>query len=283
LAVIIEMLRVRIVRAGWRDLRRAYAAQSGAARRPMVRRGRKVAPYGKAEKSVASSVLSRRRLPLHAVSTGLVVKFVMLEKTPRKGETRERILAVAEAAVMAKGFAATSIDEIIAEVGITKSGFFYHFRDKGALAKGLLLRYLAQDKQLLDDLFRRGDELNDDPLHGFLVGLRLFAEMLADLPATHPGCLAASFAYQDQLFNREIRKLNADGILGWRRRFRERLDLIAARYPPRQEIDLDALADMAATLVEGGLVLGRLLQDMTVLPQQILLYRDFVRLLFTGK
>ena len=149
----------------------------------------------------------------------------MLEKPRRKGDdTRERILAVAEAAVLAKGFAGTSIDEIIAEVGITKSGFFYHFRDKAELAKGLLLRYLAQDRIVLDDLFRRGDELHGDPLHGFRVGLKLFAEMFADLPQAHPGCLAASFAYQDQLFNREIRALNSDGILAWRKRFRERFE-----------------------------------------------------------
>ena len=50
-------------------------------------------------------------------------------------ETRERILETAEAAAPAKGFAATSIEEVIAEAGITKSGFFYHFRDKNALAR----------------------------------------------------------------------------------------------------------------------------------------------------
>jgi AcrR family transcriptional regulator len=204
---------------------------------------------------------------------------VMLEQ-PVKIDTRARILEVAEMAVLAKGFAATSIEEIIAEVGITKSGFFYHFRDKGALAKGLLLRYLENDRQVLNDIFARGDELNDDPLHGFLVGLKLFAEMLGNLPEAHPGCLAASFCYQDQLFNREIAKLNADGMLTWRKRFRERFDLIAKRYPPRNAVDFDALADMAATLVEGGLILGRVFKDVTILPRQILLYRDFVRSIF---
>ncbi len=204
----------------------------------------------------------------------------MLDSQGTKLDTRARILEVAEAAVLAKGFASTSIEEIIAAVGITKSGFFYHFRDKGALAKGLMLRYLEHDKQVLDDLFARADELNEDPLHGFLVGLKLFAEMMANLPEAHPGCLAASFCYQDQLFNREIRDLNADGVLSWRKRFRERLDRIAAQYPPRQHVDLDALADMASTLVEGGLILGRVLKDVTILPRQILLYRDFVRSLF---
>jgi len=205
----------------------------------------------------------------------------MLDAPPRKGtDTRERILAVAEAAVLAKGFAATSIEEIIAAVGITKSGFFYHFKDKAELAKGLLLRYLEHDKAVLDELFQRGDELNEDPLHGFLVGLKMFAEMMANLPEAHPGCLAASYAYQDQLFNREIRELNTQGVLAWRSRFRERFDIIAERYPPRQEVDLDALADMAATLVEGALIIGKLLHDVSVLPRQILLYRDYVRLIF---
>jgi AcrR family transcriptional regulator len=199
----------------------------------------------------------------------------------RKGQaTRDRLLDLAEGAVLAKGFAATSIDELIAAGGITKSGFFYHFRDKADLAKALILRYLQRDSALLDDLFRRGDELHDDPLHGFLVGLKLFAEMMAELPVVHPGCLAASFAYQDQIFNREIRELNAAGLLAWRRRFHERFLLIAGRYPPRPEVDLEALADMAASLVEGGMIVGRALRDATILPRQVMLYRDFVRSVF---
>lgn len=213
--------------------------------------------------------------------TAPVVQSAMLETTTRKGsDTRERLLAAAEAAVLAKGFAATSIEELIAAVGITKSGFFYHFKDKADLAKGLMLRYLEHDRAVLDELFARADELNEDPLHGFLVALKLFAEMMAKLPDAHPGCLAASFCYQDQLFNREIHELNAGGVLTWRRRFRERLDIIAARYPAKQPVDLEALADMAATLVEGGLILGRVLKDPTILPRQILLYRDLVRLTF---
>ena len=58
--------------------------------------------------------------------------------------------------------------------------------------------------------------------------------------------------------------------------------MIAARYPPRSDVDLDALADMASTLVEGGLILGRSLRDVTILPKQVLLYRDFVRGIFLG-
>ena len=58
-----------------------------------------------------------------------------------KGErTRERIMDLAYQAIVEKGFAATSIEELVEAAGITKSGFFYHFRDKNDLARQLLAR-----------------------------------------------------------------------------------------------------------------------------------------------
>src|SRR4029450_12565414 len=129
---------------------------------------------------------------------------------PRKGEdTRGPILDAAEASVLEKGFAATSIEELIAAVAIPKSGFFYHFKDKGELAKALLTRYIEREDALFDELFARADELNEDPLHGFLVGLKMLSELLSDLPGGHPGCLVASYCYQVRPFNKEVRKLNA--------------------------------------------------------------------------
>jgi AcrR family transcriptional regulator len=122
----------------------------------------------------------------------------MLERTSqRKASARERLLDEAEGAVLRKGFAATSIDELIAATGLSKSGFFYHFKDKNDLAKALLVRYIENDRRILDGLLERADALNDDPLHGFLVFLKFMAEMLADMPGAHPGCLAASYTYQE--------------------------------------------------------------------------------------
>lgn len=69
-------------------------------------------------------------------------------------------------------------------------------------------------------------------------------------------------------------------MLRWRERFLERLQAIARRYPPRRETDFAALADMAASNVEGGLILGRLLKDPSILPRQILLYRNLIRTIF---
>lgn len=200
----------------------------------------------------------------------------------RKGDARERILDAAEASVLEKGFDATSIEELIAIVGITKSGFFYHFRDKTELARVLLARYIERETAMFDELFGRADELNEDPLHGFLVGLKMLAELVADLPNGHPGCLIASYCYQDRLFDQRVRDLNTQSVLLWRARFRARLDRIAERYPPRIGVDLDDLADMLSAVADGGIVLSKVLHDPAAMPRQILLYRDFVKAVFAG-
>lgn len=200
---------------------------------------------------------------------------------PRR-DTREQILDAAESAVLDKGFGATSIEELIAAVGITKSGFFYHFRDKCALATALLERYLAREEALFDELFGRADELHEDPLHGFLVGLKMLAETMADLPNGHPGCLVASVCYQENLFNREIHALNAAAMLSWRERFRSRFEAIAERYPPRVPVDFGDLADMLSALVDGGIIVSKVIREPKALSRQILLYRAFVRSVFLG-
>jgi TetR/AcrR family transcriptional regulator, transcriptional repressor for nem operon len=199
----------------------------------------------------------------------------------RKGlATRERILDIAEAAVLAKGFGATSIDEIIAEAGITKSGFFYHFKDKNALAKGLLARYVEQNDRLLADVFGRARQLSDDPLQVFLIGMTLFSERMANIPEGHPGCMVATMSYQDQLFNRDVREQVRSIVHEWSGYFRTILGEIAEAYPPRIPVDLDQLARMVCCVIDGGIIMGKALAMPAVLPEQLLMVRNHVKLMF---
>ena len=197
-----------------------------------------------------------------------------------KADTKGRILDIAEASVLEKGFGATSIDEIVAAADISRSGFFYHFKDKNALARAMLERYIESEDKLYDDLFARARELNDDPLHSMLIGLKMLAELLEDMPEGHPGCVIAATAYQDRLFDQGVQKLNRQAILAWRRRFRAMFEEIAAVYEPREPVDLDALGDMVSSVAEGGLVLQRALREHNTAAAQIMLFRTYLKLLF---
>ncbi len=195
-------------------------------------------------------------------------------------ETRQRILDAAQAAIIEKGFTGTSIDELISECGLSKGGFFYHFRDKNDLAKALLRRYIDEDERVFDEVFARAASLVDDPLQVFLLGLRFLADVMGDMPNGHPGCIVAIACYQERLFDRDLRDLNAQAVLQWRRRFRGLLDEIAARYRPREPVEPDELADMVSTVLEGGIVMSKALGDPASLRRQILAFRLMVQALF---
>lgn len=198
-----------------------------------------------------------------------------------KGEqTRAQILAVAEQLILQHGYTGTSIDRIIGESGITKGGFFYHFEGKSDLARCLIQRYLEQDRVFFEGLLDRASSLTEDPLQQLLVFLKLMAEAMADLPSSHPGCLVASFTYESHQFDDEIRRLNAEGMLAWRRIFLDLLEEIAEKHPMRIEQPLEDVADMLTAVTEGGIVMSRCIADKHILPHQLLQFRSYIRLLF---
>jgi AcrR family transcriptional regulator len=197
-----------------------------------------------------------------------------------KGErTRTRILDIAYDSIVHKGFAATSIEELVEAAGITKSGFFYHFKDKNDLARQLLERFLAEDNEILDTLAARARTLCDDPLQSFLIFLNLYAEMMDEMPELHPGCLVATITYQDQMFDPAVREMNRDSVIALRRRFADWLAEIVARHPAAA-IDVDTLADHLTVVVEGGIILSRALSDRTLMGRHMRMFREHVKAAF---
>jgi AcrR family transcriptional regulator len=58
--------------------------------------------------------------------------------TERGGETRRRILEVAAEAFAERGYAGTSLSDVLKASGLTKGGFYFHFPSKEALALATL-------------------------------------------------------------------------------------------------------------------------------------------------
>jgi TetR/AcrR family transcriptional regulator, transcriptional repressor for nem operon len=199
---------------------------------------------------------------------------------PRDGAaTRTRILDAAERLVLDQGFAGTSVDDVISAAGTTKGGFFHHFPSKQELAHALVERYVAADMRLLDDLLARAESESDDPLDQLLRFVSL-QDVTDELAGETPGCLYASFCYEQELVDETTRHLIADAVLAWRTRTRAKLDEVAARYPPRVPVDLDALADQGLAVYEGSFILSRALVEPRLLRSQLEHFRTYLELLF---
>lgn len=198
----------------------------------------------------------------------------------RSNSSRERILSTAEAIILEQGFAGTTIDEIINQAAITKGGFFYHFEGKRELAKALVERYIDMDSAVFEEFGARADALSEDPLQRTLIFLNLFTEMVTGMTQLHPGCVIAAFTYELQQFDDEVRARMEQALIEWREMMMERLKQIMEKYPPKIEVNIEALADMFASCLEGGIILARLYRTNQALADQVQAYRTHLRLVF---
>lgn len=94
----------------------------------------------------------------------------------RGGETRERILAVAEHTFAWEGFAGAHLQAIAEEVGVQKTALYYYYPSKAALYEAVLLRILAQLDATLREALER-DEPHADRLEHLVMAMNdLLAE-----------------------------------------------------------------------------------------------------------
>ncbi|ELS02475.1 transcriptional regulator [Xenococcus sp. PCC 7305] len=197
-----------------------------------------------------------------------------------KNKTKERILANAEALTLKQGFAGTSIDDILKATEITKGAFFYHFKNKAELARALVERYWAKDYQLFEQLSKRADELSDDPLQSMLIFLKLFEEVIEEWSEPPEGCIFASYVYQSQQFNESISEFIADSFIKWKQLYEDRIKQIMKKYPPRIETDAGELAEMIMSIIEGGFILSKSLQDAQLMARSVKQFRRYLQLIF---
>lgn len=194
-------------------------------------------------------------------------------------KTRGKILDAAEALILERGYAATSVDQIIDKLKVTKGTFFYHFKKKDDLARALIQRFAAADKRILDEFVTRSEKLSDDPVQQVLIFVGLFIELAEGMDDPHPGCLYASYCYESGLFDEDVHGVATEAILAWRADFGAKLRAAFEKRPPRVKVDVDSLADMLTGIVEGAFILSRVFSDPRVFAAQLRHYRSYLQLL----
>jgi TetR/AcrR family transcriptional repressor of nem operon len=198
----------------------------------------------------------------------------------RGQETREQILANTEALLLERGFAGTSIDEILAATGITKGAFFYHFKSKAELARALVERYAARDYDLFHQFSTRADELSDDPLQSMLIFLKLFEEFIEALNEPPAGCVFASYIYESQQFDETIKAFIAESFKQWGAIYEQQIDQVLKKYPAKIPINPAEMAETMLCIIEGGFILSKSLNDVGVLVRATRQFRCYLQLLF---
>jgi TetR/AcrR family transcriptional regulator, transcriptional repressor for nem operon len=185
--------------------------------------------------------------------------------------TRLRILDAAEKLVIDNGYAATSVDQVIAESGTSKGAFFHHFSSKRDLARHLVDRYAANDvAQLHEGLAGVAGVV--DPGERLVAFLRWFEESADEIMAAQSNCLYVSVLTERQLASDDTSDQIRKAVVAWREELAALVrEIPAGRLP--DGIDPEALADHVFVTFEGAFILCRSMADPSYMRAQLRVLR----------
>ena len=152
------------------------------------------------------------------------------------------------------GYAATSVDQVIAASKSSKGAFFHHFESKRALADALVDRYVAADLAMLESGLEAARAASEDPVERSIAFVRFFEDMAEEIIQEPSGCLYTSILAERQLVASGASDPITKAVLVWRERYAE---LLREALPTDAEVDLDALADHVFVTFEGAYLLAR--------------------------
>ena len=192
---------------------------------------------------------------------------------PKDGRaTRERILDAAENLVIANGYAATSLDQVIAASQSSKGAFFHHFASKRALADALIDRYVAADIAMLEAGLAEAMASSNDPPERAIAFVRFFEDMADQIVQEPTGCLYASILAERQLLESGASDPITKAVVVWRERYAELLrDAL-----PGTDIDVDALSDHVFVTFEGAFLLARTTGETDHMRRQLRTLRELL-------
>jgi len=188
---------------------------------------------------------------------------------------REKLLETSQHLMLAKGYTATSVEEICEAANLTKGSFFHYFASKEDLGKAVLDRYVLSMFQVARDApFMK----KKDPLQRLYGYIDFMIEVSKD-PARRSGCLLGNFAQVLTDTHPEIRTQCAAHFNLWADMLKQQLDAAKAAYKVKG-LDTGSLADHFIALFEGSLMLAKTRQDLEVTANNLFHFKNYLKSIF---
>ena len=190
--------------------------------------------------------------------------------------TRDRLIESARFLFWERGFAGTSMSELLAHAEVN-SGSFYHFFDsKEALLREVLEGYLRLLRPMVvDPVFASVEE----PLGRIFAILAGYRQRILGTECKY-GCPLGRLALEIYPENAPAHELIAQNFQGWIEAVRECLEAMKDALPANT--DLEALATYVLVVMEGGVMLSRSYRSVEPFDKAVEQMREHFRLLLSA-
>src|SRR3954471_15866042 len=165
--------------------------------------------------------------------------------------TRDRLIESARYLFWERGFAGTSMADLLAHAGVNSGSFYHFFESKEALLRAVLDGYLhALRPMVVDPAFAKTRE----PVERIFAILEGYRGRIVQTQCRY-GCPLGRLALEIDPENRPAHKLIADNFRGWISAIRECIEQVEHRLP--KGTDPEGLATYVLAVMERGVMISR--------------------------
>jgi TetR/AcrR family transcriptional regulator, transcriptional repressor for nem operon len=192
---------------------------------------------------------------------------------PKPSGTRDRLIESARHLFWERGFAGTSMADLLSHAGVNSGSFYHFFESKEALLRAVLDTYLAALRPMvIDPAFSQTEE----PVARIFAILAGYRKRILQTDCQY-GCPLGRLALEIDPENRPAHKLIAENFQGWVTAVRECIDQLQVKLP--SHTDPEALATYVLAVMEGGVMLSRSYRSVEPFDRTVAQLREHFRLL----
>lgn len=195
---------------------------------------------------------------------------------PERGGARTRLLAAARDVIRAKGFAATSVEDICKQADVTKGAFFHHFKCKEDLGVAA-----AEFWTETTSAFFAAAPYHqfDDPLERLLAYVAFRRAIIAGEMSEFT-CLVGTMVQEVHADWPSIRDACARSIFGHASTLEADFAAVIARHGVPEGITAAGLARHTQTVIQGAFVLAKAGNDAALARESLDHLATYLRLVF---
>jgi TetR/AcrR family transcriptional repressor of nem operon len=168
-----------------------------------------------------------------------------------QSKTRQRLIDSALYLFWERGFAGTSMSDLLSRADVNSGSFYHFFESKEALLKAVLELYL---EALEPQIVAPARALTSDPIERIFAILAGYRQRILKTNCQY-GCPLGRLALEIDPENRPAHALIADNFRGWIGAVRDCLEEARDRFV--EGTPLDSLATYVLAVMEGAVMLSR--------------------------
>jgi AcrR family transcriptional regulator len=185
-------------------------------------------------------------------------------------DTRRRIIEAAMELFWLKGYASTSIADILSRSLVNSGCLYYFFPGKQDVLLAVLEAYRDGIRPMLLEPAWKGV---DDPVERVFALLALYRRAIVDTDCTY-GCPIGSLALELHEADPIVRQRMAETFTAWVDAVEDCFQAGAHRF--QRDTDLRGLAELALNVMEGGVMQARTYRDVAFFDRAVAQFRQAV-------